>query len=249
MGREADYRSNSLVRGLSILQCFDPRHPEMTLGEIAEAIGVTSSAAYRFVVTLEQEGYLARHANRYRLAPRVMELGYRYVRSLDVYDIARAPADRLRDATGFTVHVAVLEGTEIVYVYRAPSSLAMVSNVPVGARLPAFSTTMGRVLLAGLAEEELERRFAGYAFASRSPRAPGSLDALRRLLVADRARGHVAQRSHVATGTFAIAAPLVSGHGDVVAAINLSGHEQQLRPDPEMIAQVRATAQDISRML
>lgn len=249
MPKEPDYRSNSLLRGLSILECFDHRRPEMTLSEIAEAIEVTSSAAYRFVVTLEREGYLTRQDNHYRLAPRVMDLGYRYVCSLDVYDIARRPADRLRNETGFTVHVSVLEGTEIIYVYRALSDRSMVSNVPVGTRLPAFSTTMGRVMLSDLSEEELDRRFADYLFAPMSDKAPASLVALKALLTEDRARGYVAQSSHLATGTFSIAAPLVSRQGRYVAALNLSGHEMQLHPDSALIERVRATARTISEML
>ncbi|WP_164870838.1 IclR family transcriptional regulator [Mesobaculum littorinae] len=249
MAKEPDYRSNSLLRGLSILECFGHRRAEMTLTEIAEAISVTSSAAYRFVVTLEHEGYLARQDNRYRLAPRAMSLGFRYLSSLDVYDIARLPADALRDETGFTVHVAVLHGTEIVYVYRALSDRAMVSNVPVGSRLPAFSTTMGRVLLSDLTEPELCRRFEGYDFARMSPRAPATLDDLRELLHEDRARGYVAQRSHLATGTLSIAAPLVSRHGRYVAAMNLSGHEMQLTLDEAVIERVLDTARTISSML
>ncbi|MBY6004959.1 IclR family transcriptional regulator [Salipiger bermudensis] len=249
MAKEPDYRSNSLLRGLSILECFDNRHPEMTLTEIAEAISVTSSAAYRFVVTLEREGYLTRHENRYRLAPRVMDLGYRYLSTLDVYDLARLPADALRNETGFTVHVAVLDGTEIVYVYRALSERSMVSNVPVGSRLPAFSTTMGRVLLSDLAEDDLERRFKGYGFERMSAAAPQSLAELKPLLAADRERGYVAQSSHLATGTFSIAAPLVSRHGRYVAAMNLSGHEMQMHPDAALIGKVRDTAQAISKML
>lgn len=249
MAKEPGYRSNSLVRGLRILECFDHRHPEMTLSEIAEAIGVTSSAAYRFVITLEQEGYLARHDNSYRLAPRVMDMGYRYVKSLDVYDLARQPADQLRNDTGFTVHVSVLDGTEIVYVYRALSDRAMVSNVPVGSHLPAFSTTMGRLLLSDLSGEELDRRFAGYEFKPLIETAPASLPELKALLAEDRKRGYVAQRSHLATGTFSIAAPLVSRNGDYVAAINLSGHELQLKPEPELIDRVLRTAREISEML
>ncbi|WP_157019039.1 IclR family transcriptional regulator [Mesorhizobium xinjiangense] len=249
MAKEPDYRSNSLVRGLSILQCFDHRHPDRTLSEIAEAINVTSSAAYRFVVTLEREGYLARQDNRYRLAPRVMDLGYSYISSLDVYDIARRPADALRNETGFTVHVSVLEGTDIVYVYRALSDRSMVSNVPVGSRLPAFSTTMGRILLSDLCEEELERRFADYVFAPMSNKAPASLTDLKALLVEDRKRGYVAQASHLATGTYSVAAPLISRDGRYAAAINLSGHELQMRPDARLIARVREAAGTISEML
>lgn len=249
MSNDPNYRSNSLMRGLSILQCFDNRHPEMTLTEIAEAISVTSSAAYRFVVTLEREGYLTRQDNRYRLAPRVMDLGYRYLASLDVYDLARLPADELRNKTGFTVHVSVLDGCEIVYVYRALSDRAMVSNVPVGSRLPAFSTTMGRLLLSDLPADELDRRFEGYDFAPISPLAPKSLAALKALLPEDRKRGYVAQGSHLATGTVSIAAPLVSRHGRYLAALNLSGHESQMTPDRELIDLVLDTARRISEML
>jgi len=249
LAKEPDYRSNSLLRGLSILECFSSDHPELTLSEIAEQLSITSSAAYRFVVTLEREGYLIKRKTSYRLAPRVMDLGYRYLASQDIYDIARIPADELRSETGFTVHVSVLEGTEIVYVYRALSDRSMVSNVPVGSRLPAFSTTMGRVLLSDLPEEDLDRRFEGYVFERMSPHAPSSLDELKPILKADRERGYVAQSSHLATGTFSIAAPLVSRYGRYLGAINLSGHEMQLRPSDELIARVRDTAQTISQML
>lgn len=249
MAKDPDYRSNSLLRGLSILECFNDSNPEMTLSAIAEAIEVTSSAAYRFVVTLEREGYLTRKDNRYRLAPRVMDLGYRYLASLDVYDIARLPADALRNETGFTVHVSVLEGCEIIYVYRALSDRAMVSNVPIGTRLPAFSTTMGRLLLSDLSEDELDRRFADYTFTPISSSAPASLEDLKPLLLKDRARGYVAHRSHLATGTVSIAAPLVSRHGCYVGAMNLSGHESQLQLTPELIQRVRDVAGGISEML
>lgn len=249
MPSEPDYRSNSLLRGLSILECFDHSRPELTLSEIADAIEVTSSAAYRFVVTLEREGYLIRQANHYRLAPRVMDLGFRYVSSLDVYDIARQPADMLRNETGFTVHVSVLEGTEIIYVYRALSDRSLVSNVPVGTRLPAFSTTMGRLLLSDLSAEELDRRYKDYLFAPLSEKAPADLATLKAFLVEDRARGYVAQGSHLATGTFSIAAPLVSRQGSYIAAMNLSGHEMHLQPEPALIERVCATARTISKML
>ncbi|MBW6418785.1 IclR family transcriptional regulator [Celeribacter sp. PS-C1] len=249
MVKEPDYRSNSLLRGLSILECFSADRPELTLSEIAEALSITSSAAYRFVVTLEREGYLSKRKTSYRLAPRVMDLGYRYLASQDVYDIARIPADDLRADTGFTVHVSVLEGTEIVYVYRALSDRALVSNVPVGSRLPAFSTTMGRVLLSDLPEAELDRRFKDYVFEKMSPKAPSSLAELKTLLKADRKRGYVAQKSHLSTGTVSIAAPIVSRHGDYIAAINLSGHEMQMNPNDDLVKKVRTTAHLISQML
>lgn len=249
MAKETDYRSNSLIRGLAILQSFDQRHPEMSLSEIAEAISVTSSAAYRFVVTLEQEGYLERRENRYRLAPRVMDLGYRYLASLDLPDIARLPIEALRNETGFTAHIGLLAGTEVVYVGRALSQGSMVSNVPVGARLPAVTTTMGRLLLSDLPDDDLDRRLTDWRFDNRHAEAPKTVAALKKLLRADRRLGYVAQGSHHAPGTFAIAAPLVSRQGSYVGAINLSGHEMQLQPTPELIARVLATAASISELL
>ncbi|TKW64299.1 MAG: MarR family transcriptional regulator [Paracoccus denitrificans] len=249
MAKEPDYRANALIRGLAILQSFDQRHPEMSLSEIAEAISVTSSAAYRFVVTLEQEGYLEKRESRYRLAPRVMDLGYRYLGSLDIPDVARLPIDQLRNESGFSVHLGVLSGLQVVYVGRALSDRAMVSNVPVGARLPAVTTTMGRMLLCDLPEAELDRRLAGHTFDHAHPDAPQSLAQLKALLRDDRQRGYLAQPSHHAPGTFAIAAPLVSRHGHYLGAINLSGHEMELRPTPEVIAGVLATAGAISRFL
>ncbi|GGG87372.1 transcriptional regulator [Salipiger pallidus] len=249
MSKESGYQSNALLRGLSILHSFDHHRPRMTLSEIADSLAITSSAAYRHVVTLEKEGYLQRDDNVYQLAPKVMDLGYRYLTSLDVYDHARLPAERLRNETGFTVHVAVLQGPEIVYVYRALSDRAMVSNVPVGSRLPAFATTMGRLLLSDLPEKELDDLFTDYRFEPLSNAAPQNLEALKALLPGDRARGMVAQTSHLATGTFSIAAPLVSRHGRYVAAMNLSGHEMQMSPDDALVGRIMDTASEISAML
>ena len=248
--KDRKYLSNSLLRGLRILEAFGAGRSQMTLSQIAEEIAVTSSAAFRFVHTLEQEGFLIKDGDdrSYRLAPRVMELGYSYIKSLDISDVARNPARLLRDTTGFSVHVSVLEGTEVVYVYRAMSPRPMVSNIPVGSRLPAFATSMGRVMLCSLSDEELDRRFQGYGFTRFTPRTIGSLKELKAALEEDRARGYVAQESQLAEGTFAIAAPIRERDGHVIGAINVSGHRTQLRPNARLIATVRACADQISEM-
>lgn len=243
--------ANSLVRGLEILRAFDHKHQDMTLSDIAEVLGVSTSAAYRIVYTLEQEGYICRPTEKkqYRLTSRVMELGYSYIKSLDINEIALPHVTDLRNRTNFTVHVAVLDRTDIVYIHRALSDRSMVSNIPVGSRLPAYATSMGRLLLSDLAKEHLEKLFDGFDFKPLTPLTPTSFAMLKKLLKEDRARGYVAQNSHIASGTFAIAAPLTAEGGRYIGAINLSGHEQDLQGDPALIEDVVATAAEISRFL
>lgn len=250
MTKEKKYQSNSLLRGLKILEAFGAGRAEMTLSQIAEEISVTSSAAFRFVHTLEQEGYLIKDekSRSFRLAPRVMELGYSYIKSLDLGDVAAVHARNLRDVSGFSVHVAVLENTEAVYIYRAMSPSPMVSNIPVGSRLPAFATSMGRVMLADLSENELERRFVAYAFEKFTGETIESLSSLKVALAEDRKRGYVAQASQLAEGTVAVAAPIYDRSGHVIGAINVSGHRNQLVPTDGLIGQVRKCAAEISDM-
>lgn len=250
MTKDKKYQSNSLLRGLKILEAFGAGRADMTLSQIAEEISVTSSAAFRFVHTLEQEGFLIKDekSRSFRLAPRVMELGYSYIKSLDLGDVAAVHARSLRDISGFSVHVSVLENTEAVYIYRAMSPSPMVSNIPVGSRLPAFATSMGRVMLADLSNAELDRRFEGYAFEKFTDGTIETLTELKSALAADRKRGYVAQASQLAEGTVAIAAPIFDRSKHVIGAINISGHRNQLRPTEDQIEQVCNCALRISEM-
>lgn len=221
------YRAGALERGLRALEGFTPARPLQSLSEIAEGLGLTRSAAYRVVMTLEQLGYIARSGDgkRYRLTPRVLALGHHYLKSLDFHELAAPHLDELRDTTGLTAHLGVRDGTEVVYVYRALSRRSLVSNVPVGTRLPAHATSMGRVLLTGVGLDELAVLYGGRHLEAYSAETPTSLVALQRRIEADRARGYVISHSSFAPGTAAIAAPLQDQSGRVLAAINLSGPE------------------------
>ncbi|WP_417455567.1 IclR family transcriptional regulator [Kiloniella sp.] len=244
------YQSNSLLRGLRILEAFGAGRAQMTLSQIADEISVTSSAAFRFVHTLEQEGYLIKNeAERtFRLAPRVMELGYSYIKSLDLNDVAASHARHLRDLSGFSVHVAVLENTDAVYVFRAMSPSPMVSNIPVGSRLPAFATSMGRIMLSSLSDEEIDRRFKEYEFQKFTDATIGTLNELKIALKEDQKRGYTAQASQLAEGTNAIAAPIHDRSGYAIGAVNISGHHNQLGLNEHLINMVLDCAKRISEM-
>ncbi|WP_421782140.1 IclR family transcriptional regulator [Kiloniella litopenaei] len=250
MDKSKKYQSNSLLRGLRILEAFGAGRAQMTLSQIADEISVTSSAAFRFVHTLEQEGYLIKNeAERtFRLAPRVMELGYSYIKSLDLNDVAASHARHLRDLSGFSVHVAVLENTDAVYVFRAMSPSPMVSNIPVGSRLPAFATSMGRIMLSSLSNEEIDRRFKGYEFQKFTDNTIGTLNELKVALKEDQKRGYIAQTSQLAEGTNAIAAPIHDRSGYAIGAVNISGHYNQLSLNDHLVNMVLDCAKRISEM-
>ncbi|MFD2206980.1 IclR family transcriptional regulator [Kiloniella antarctica] len=245
------YTANSLVRGLEILSLFDHKNSSLNLSEIASIMGITSSAVYRYVVTLENEGFLSKQTNgkQYKLAARVMDLGFRYIKSLDISEIAEPYIKNLRNITDFTAHVSVLENTEIVYIYRALSERSLVSNIPVGSRLPAHATSMGRLMLSGLSDQEIIKLYKKYKFPALTEHAPRDTETLLALIKKDRELKYVAQRSHLASDTFVIAYPILSSNGEIVGAINISGHEQQLKADQFMIDAVAKAANEISAFL
>ncbi|MGH7006099.1 MAG: IclR family transcriptional regulator, partial [Alphaproteobacteria bacterium] len=193
-------------------------------------VGMTRSAAYRLVYTLAELGFLVRHPERksYRLGPRVLSLGFAYLASQEVAEIARPHLEALRDRTDCSAHLAVLDGTEIVYIARFADKKALTSRITVGTRFPAHATSMGRAILAQFPAEDVRRRFNGATLARFSATTPTTVKALQSVLDADRARGYVVSRSGFEAGIASVAAPVFDADGAVVAAINISTPESTL---------------------
>ncbi len=214
-----------LKRGLEILQLFRKDRPVLRLLDMANEIGLSRSSAFRLAYTLESMGFLERadDGRSYRLASRVLSLGFEYLASVDLVEIARPVLERLRDRTDLSAHLAILEGREIVHLIRVPSRGAMTSNVSVGSRRPAHATPMGRVLLFELSEEQLGKLYRGATLARVTDQTPTTLSALKQVLAADRERGHVVSYGSYVPGGASIAAPVRGPSGAVVAAINISG--------------------------
>lgn len=145
----------SLARGLAVIRTFDGEPPELSLAEVARRANIPRAAARRFLRTLEQLGYV-RTTNdaRFGLTPRILELGYGYLSSLSLPEIVQPHLDELSREIGESVSVAVLDGSEIVYVARAAAQRIMSVRIMIGTRLPAVATSMGRVLLAELPDVE-----------------------------------------------------------------------------------------------
>lgn len=223
-GVEDRYLVPALIRGIEILQTLSNDRRKLSLSEIAAGLAVTRSSAYRLLYTLTHLGFVEfdSEAKTYALSPKVLHLGYLYLASRDLVEIAMPYLVRLRDSTGWSAHLGELQGRDVLYLARVATHRSIASTVRVGTLLPANSTAMGRVLLSGLSEMKLRELYVtGDGSVSRGR--PGiNLPALKRQLDSDRLNGVVVQNGLYEPGVASVAAPIYDVGGQLVAAINIS---------------------------
>jgi IclR family pca regulon transcriptional regulator len=155
--RNPDY-VQSLERGLAVIRAFGADRTELRLSDVARETGLTRAAARRFLLTLVRLGYVRQDGANFSLRPRILELGYAYLSALSLPEVAQLHMEALVAEVNESSSIAVLDDTEIVYVARVPTQRIMTITIAVGTRLPAYATSMGRVLLAGLDPEALDER-------------------------------------------------------------------------------------------
>jgi IclR family pca regulon transcriptional regulator len=221
----------SLERGLGVIRAFDAEHPELTLSDVARSTGLTRAASRRFLLTLADLGYVRTDGRWFSLSPRVLELGYAYLSSLSLPEVAEPHLEQLVGEVRESSSVSVLDGHDIVYVARVPVSRIMTVAISVGTRFPAYATSMGRVLLAGLPEDALGAYLDGARFDRLSPRTVSTPDALVAELARVRHQGWALVDQELEEGLRAVAAPLRDRAGRVVAAVNLSAHASRTSAD------------------
>jgi IclR family pca regulon transcriptional regulator len=222
-GRAAHF-VQSLERGLAVIRAFGAETPELTLSEVARATGLTRAATRRFLHTLADLGYVQADGRRFRLTPRVLELGYAFLSSLTLPEVAEPHLERLVAEIHESSSVSVLDGDEIVYVARVPTARIMRVSINLGTRFPAYATSMGRVMLAGLPEADLDAYLARVELRRLSPRTVTDEDALRAELARVREQGWALVDQELEEGLRSIAAPIRDRGGQVVAAVNVSAH-------------------------
>jgi IclR family pca regulon transcriptional regulator len=240
----------SLERGLSVIRALSAQEPQ-TLSDVARATGLTRAASRRFLLTLQQLGYVNLNGTRFALTPQVLELGYAYLSSLTLPEVAQPHLERLVEEIHESSSVSVLDNTDVVYVARVPTRRIMRVAISVGTRFPAYATSMGRVLLAGLEPEALDDvldRTELVALTPETIHAPGPLHAeLDRV----RAQGYALVDQELEAGLRSIAAPIHTRTGEVVAAINVSAHATRTVADVKatLLPPLLATAEAIERDL
>ncbi|MET8081941.1 IclR family transcriptional regulator C-terminal domain-containing protein [Streptomyces sp. NPDC005303] len=211
----------SLERGLAVIRAFDADHPELTLSEVARVCGLTRAAARRFLLTLADLGYVRADGRVYRLTPRVLELGYSYLSSFSLAQIAEPHLEQLVETTRESSSLCVLDGDDIVYVARVPARRIMTAAITVGTRFPAHVTSVGRVILAHLPQEDLEVHLARAELTTLTARTIVSADLLRAELDRVRRKGYAVVDQELEEGLRSIAAPVRDRGGEVVAAVNI----------------------------
>src|ERR1700678_2008718 len=146
-GHDGDF-VQSLERGLAVIRAFDADHPSLTLSEVATSTGLSRAAARRFLRTLVQLGYMRSNGSRFALRPKILELGYAYLSSLTLPEVAMPHLEQLVEQVHESSSVSELDGDDVVYIARVPTKRIMRVTISVGTRFPAYATSMGRVLLA-----------------------------------------------------------------------------------------------------
>lgn len=217
----------ALRRGLAVLRLFRHDRRVISLPEVVRELGVTRATAFRLAYTLEADGYLQRtpHSNAFQLGINLLSLGFEYLGSLDLVEVARPILEDLRDRADASAHLAVQDGTEIVYVLKAPSRHRLRSNVTVGTRMPIHTTSIGHALMFDSSPEELKTLFAGVNMRERFAHAPADANALYKELVEERKLGYVVYRSRFVDGLHSVAAPVRDASGHIVAGLNVSDYE------------------------
>lgn len=222
-----------LAKGLRIIEAFSADHPRLSITEAANTAGLDRATARRCLLTLADAGYADYDGKFFTLTPRVLRLGIGCLAAMPLPQIVQPWLDQLSQQLGQSSSVSILDGPEIVYVARAAQRKVMSISLMPGSRLPAASTSMGRVMLAALPEPEA--RAALRSVTQRTPRTLTDPDAIMQRVAEARAKGYALIDQEIELGLRSIAVPLMNARGTVVAALNLGVPATQ--PDVETLAE------------
>ncbi|SIO89227.1 IclR family transcriptional regulator C-terminal domain-containing protein [Nocardiopsis sp. JB363] len=214
----------SLERGLTVIRAFSAERPSMTLSEVARATDLTRAAARRFLLTLVDLGYVRTDGRMFCLTPRVLELGYAYVASAGLPDVARPHLEDLSRSVRESASVSVMEGDDVLYVARVATTRIMAVAITVGTRFPAAATSMGRVLLAGFDEGALTGYLDRVELQPLTRFTITHTAGLRSEILKVREQGYAIVDQELEEGLRSLAAPIRDTDGKVIAAANVSAH-------------------------
>ncbi|MGI9007225.1 MAG: IclR family transcriptional regulator [Streptosporangiaceae bacterium] len=221
--RDSDF-VQSLDRGLAVIRAFGPDRERLSLSEVARATGLTRAAARRFLLTLVKLGYVRSDGREFSLRPKVLELGYAYLSGLALPEVAQPHLEELSERLHESSSISVLDGQQVVYVARVATKRIMTVAISVGTRFPAYAASMGRVLLAGLPDDELGKYLTEATFEAFTAQTVTDQDELRSILREAGRQGYAIVDQELEEGLRAIAAPIRDSAGTVTAAINVSAH-------------------------
>lgn len=214
----------SFERGLAVIRSFGAQAPAQTLSDVARATGLSRATVRRLVHTLEAEGYVRRDGNLFELTPRVLELGYAFLSSHTLADLARPHLEKLSAEVRESTSVAVLDGTSIVYVARVQANRVMQVSIGIGTRFEAYRTSLGRAILAWREPCEVADVWRASDHEHPTDTTVTELSDFQARLAEVRERGYALVDQELEVGVRSVAAPIRDGDGVAVAAVNVSTH-------------------------
>lgn len=221
----------ALEKGLAVIECFGAGHDKLTIAEVARATDLSRAAARRCLLTLTRIGYAEFDGKFFRLTPRVLRLGYAWLSSTALPQLVQPFLEKLSEDTHESSSASLLDGHEIVYIARSAQRRIMSVGLSVGSRLPAFCTSMGRVLLAARDPAEARRRILAGRPKPLTQKSVTDVDALMALIDRVREQGYAIVDQELELGLISVAMPLVNGRGETLAAFNLSVQVQRAGAD------------------
>ena len=244
---------SSLARGLAVLEAFTQQTPQMTISQLSVKTGLSRAAVRRCLYTLSKLGYAgAEDGQRYSMRPKMLKLSHMYTVSNTLSSAAQPILERLSAKLDESFSVATLDGDDIVYIARTQVHRLMNVDIHVGSRLPAYCTSMGRMMIASQPPDEVERYLARVELKPFTPRTVNTVEKLRMLLRNVRRNGYAVCDQEYEVGLRSMAVPVYSPSGKAIATINLSGHAPRM-PFMDMqtkyLPYLRAAANELSGVL
>ncbi len=237
-----------LAKGLAVIRAFTRDHATLTLSEIARAAKIPAATARRCLLTLEELGYVAHAGRDFVLRPKMLELGTAYLESMNIERLTKTHLEELARVTSDSAALCVLDATEIVYVARASVRTLLRLEAHVGSRFPAHATSTGRVLLAGLSPERLQRYFDSAKLEALTDETVVDPLRLRKLVDDCRRQGYAAIEDELAYGVVALGVPVLDPNNRVVAALNTSSHSRKMSKK-QLVRDRLAMLQEVSRQI
>lgn len=240
----------SLERGIAVIRAFGLHRVNLTITDVAEATGLTRATARRFLLTLERMGYVRHDGREYSLRPRVLELGYAYLSGFTLAEVAQPFLNDLMVTVQESTSLAVRDGSDLVYIAHAAPRRMMTINVPIGGRDPLYCTALGRVLLAGQHDDEIDRYLTATKFQAHTAATITDPAQLREAVLRVREEGYSLIEDQIEEGLVAMAVPMRDRSGAVVAAMNISAYSPRTTPEGLRVNHLpllRQTAADIQQ--
>jgi len=211
----------SVRHGLDVLRAFDRDHAQMTLSMVSERTGMTRAGARRYLLTLEHLGYVSKDDRYFRLSAKVLELGFAFLSTAPLADVARPYLQRITRETGEIAALAVLDRGDIVHIVGSSVERVLAPTLTIGRRFNSLYASSGRAMVAFLPEDQVEEMLRGRAIGALTPHSLKTKDEIRAELKSVRRQGFAVVDQEVEEGVRSIAVPVLNRQGVPLAAVTV----------------------------